>query len=399
MFPRGREILLGIGGGISAYKSCDLVRRLRDSGYLITVVPTRNSLNFVGATTWEALSGRRVPEDLWSNAHEVPHISLAKNSDLIVIAPATADLIARLAQGRADDLLTNIVLASRAPLILVPAMHTEMWLNQATVDNIATLKTRGVHVVEPDVGRLTGEDNGVGRYPQINKILDCVDTISSHKSDLSGRRVLISAGGTREPIDAVRFIGNNSSGIQGYSVAHAAASRGAEVTVVSANVNLPSVEGVNTIKVSTAKEMQEAMESYFDETDICVMTAAVADIRPKHPNNEKITKSDLTTLDLITNPDILQGLSDRKTSQLLVGFAAQTGHDGLRKAKEKYALKKVDILYFNDVSGGAIFGSDMTEGTIILSGDEAAPFERASKMTLAHKLLDYAGDKLGYANE
>jgi phosphopantothenoylcysteine decarboxylase / phosphopantothenate---cysteine ligase len=394
MFPRGREIILGIGGGISAYKSCELLRRLQDSGYLVTVIPTRNSLNFVGKATWEALSGREVFEDLWSNVHHVPHISLAHKGDAIVIAPATADLIARIATGRSDDLLTSIVLSSTAPLILVPAMHTEMWLNPATVHNVALLKERGVHIIEPEHGRMTGNDVGVGRYPEIPVIIDEVNKILSNQADLRGIRILISAGGTREAIDPVRYIGNSSSGIQGYSIAHAAVSRGAAVTVVSANVSLPDIEGARTIKVSSALHMNDAMVAEFPNTEICFMTAAVADVRPKEPSHEKVAKDSLHSIELQTNPDILQALVASKTGQIIVGFAAQTGVDGLDLARSKFSRKGVDLLYFNDVSAGAIFGSEMTEGTIFDKEAAEITIPATSKLALAHTLLDMALGKL-----
>jgi len=230
MYPPGREILLGVTGGISAYKSCDLIRRLQDEGYLVTVVPTRASLNFVGVATWEALSGRPVPVDIWNNVHQVPHISLAKSADAIVIAPATADLIAKVANGIADDLLTNIILATSAPIVFVPAMHTEMWLNKATQANIRTLQERGYLVVEPATGKLTSGDSGVGRYPESHTIISTLNQTLDHRADLKGKRVLISTGGTREAIDPVRFIGNHSSGKQGYALAYAAAKRGQRAT-------------------------------------------------------------------------------------------------------------------------------------------------------------------------
>ncbi len=238
MFPRGREIVLGVGGSISAYKSCDLLRRLQEQGFLITVVPTRASLNFVGVATWEALSHRAVADDLWNNVQEVPHVALGKKADAVVIAPATADLIARIAQGRADDLLTNIVLTATCPIIIVPAMHTEMWLNEATKLNVKTLRSRGFIVIDPEVGKLTGEDVGAGRYPKSKVIVQATQDALKSKADYLGKKVLISAGGTREAIDPVRYIGNRSSGKQGYALAYAAAKRGAEVTLVAANADL-----------------------------------------------------------------------------------------------------------------------------------------------------------------
>ena len=398
MDSRGREIVLGVTGGISAYKSCDLLRRLQEHGFLVTVVPTRASLNFVGLATWEALSGRPIPTDLWNNVHQVPHISLAKQADAIVIAPATADVIAKMAHGIADDLLTNILLAAAIPVIVVPAMHTEMWLNPATVANIEILKSRGITIVEPGVGKLTSGDVGIGRYPETGPIIDTLLSTLHGTSDLLGKKVLISAGGTREPIDSVRYIGNHSSGKQGYSLAMAAAKRGAHVTLVSANASLRDIEGVETIHVESALEMQAALEKHFDESDILIMSAAIADVRPSHPSESKITKANLSSIELTANPDITKILGSRKTSQVLVGFAAQTEANldvGLRLAANKLQDKGLDLIYFNNVSHGAIFGEDETEGMILQPTGEMIPFNRASKMTLAHKLLDLALNKLG----
>ncbi len=402
MYPRGREIVLGISGGISAYKSCDLLRRLQEAGFLITVVPTQASLNFVGVATWEALSGRAVFTDLWSEIHQIPHVALAKKTDLVVVAPATADLIAKLAGGIGDDLLTNLILASNAPLVLVPAMHTEMWLNPATQTNVALLKSRGCLVVEPEEGRLTSGDIGIGRYPDSSIIVESINGLLNHRADMKGVRVLISAGGTREAIDPVRFIGNHSSGKQGYACAYAAASRGAKVTLVSANSNLPDIEGIETIHVNNTAEMQVALESHFDAAQIVVMAAAVSDVRPAHPGEYKISKENLSTLELVRNPDLLQQLSLHKAKQILIGFAAQTennAEEGARLARDKLLIKGLDFIYFNDVSGGAIFGSDETQGKIFSAVGQDYVFSPASKLTLAHKLLDLAHDKLGFSND
>ena len=398
MYPPGREILLGVTGGISAYKSCDLLRRLRDEGYLVTVIPTRASLNFVGIATWEALSGRQVPVDIWNNVHQVPHVSLARSASAIVIAPATADLLAKCAAGIADDLLTNVVLASGAPIVFVPAMHSEMWLNAATQENVRRLKERGFVVIEPEVGKLTSGDSGVGRYPESQKIIDTLNQVLDHQADLKGRKVLISTGGTREPIDPVRYIGNHSSGKQGYALAYAAALRGADVTLVSANAAISDIEGVKTIHVSTALEMQSALESEFDGSDILIMAAAIADVRPTHVSEVKFSKEELSHIALTRNPDITQALASRKSRQIMIGFAAQTEEeesDGVNLAASKLQLKGLDFIYYNDVSGGQIFGSDETEGVIIGSDGSIQPFQPGSKMTLANKLLDLAKNKLG----
>jgi phosphopantothenoylcysteine decarboxylase/phosphopantothenate--cysteine ligase len=394
MFPRGREIVLGVGGSISAYKSCDLLRRLQDQGFLITVVPTRASLNFVGVATWEALSHRAVAEDLWNNVQEVPHVSLGKKADAVVIAPATADLLARIAQGRADDLLTNIVLTATCPIIVAPAMHTEMWLNDATQKNVKTLRSRGFIVIDPEVGKLTGGDVGAGRYPKTKVIVQATQDALKGKADYLGVKVLVSAGGTREAIDPVRYIGNRSSGKQGYALAYAAAKRGAEVTLVSANAELKDIEGVKTIHVETANQMQQALVEEFDETDLVIMSAAVADVRPESTELEKISKSGLTELKLKPNDDIIKALSSMKKRQVLVGFAAQTGPDGLSQAKEKLRAKGLDLLYFNDVTKTKIFGEDETEGIVLDADGGESKISRISKVTLADTILDLALHKL-----
>ena len=398
MNSRGREIVLGVTGGISAYKSCDLLRRLQDHGFLVTVIPTRASLNFVGVATWEALSGREIATDLWNNVHQVPHVSISKKADAIIIAPATADILAKMAHGIADDLLTNTLLASAAPVIVVPAMHTEMWLNPATVSNIETLRNRGVIVIEPGTGKLTSGDVGVGRYPESAAIISGLLETLSLTSDLLGKRVLISAGGTREAIDPVRYIGNHSSGKQGYALAHAAALRGAKVTLVSANSQEPNIEGIEIIRVVSASQMQEALEANFDLADIVIMAAAVADVRPAEISSGKISKSELKSIELIQNPDILKVLSSRKRDQVIIGFAAQTqaaDNGGLAQAAKKLQEKALDAIYFNDVSEGAIFGADETSGVIVTAdgAEEAVP--RVSKVTLANKILDLALNKLG----
>ncbi|MFM8632680.1 MAG: bifunctional phosphopantothenoylcysteine decarboxylase/phosphopantothenate--cysteine ligase CoaBC [Candidatus Nanopelagicus sp.] len=399
MFPRGRKILLGVSGGISAYKSCDLLRRLQDYGFVVDVVPTQASLNFVGKSTWEALSGKKVATDLWQDVEKVPHISMAKENDLIVIAPTTADLLAKLASGRADDLLTNIVLASIAPKVLVPAMHTEMWLNPATVENVQTLRNRGFIVVEPDEGRMTGMDTGVGRYPESSKIIDVVNKALAVASDLVGKKVLITAGGTREPIDPVRFIGNRSSGRQGFALAMAAASRGAQVHLVAANTDLPNIEGITMTSVETAEQMLAVLDLEFPHCDALIMSAAVADARVADYSDSKIGKERLSTLSLQRNPDILKSLSSvKKPGQVLIGFAAETESDvkALKdSATEKLVSKNLDIIYVNDVSGGAIFGSESTRGLIVDKDRNVIEVPEISKDTLSDILLDQLVSKLG----
>lgn len=399
MFPRGREIVLGVGGGISAYKSADLIRRLQDHGFLVTVIPTRSSQNFVGSATWAALSGRPVYDDLWSDVHNVAHISLARTADAVLIAPATADLLARIAQGRADDLLTNVILASQAPLILVPAMHSEMWLNSATQSNVAVLRSRGVIVVDPDEGRMTGSDSGIGRYPESQKIIAALEATLKSKADFKGIKVLVTAGGTQEPIDPVRYIGNRSSGKQGFAVAFAAAVRGADVTLIAANSHEPEIEGITLIRVNTAAEMHEAVLAHFTAARIIFMTAAVADARPSQIRDEKLEKSRYNSIDLTPTEDILKSLGAVKVDRILIGFAAQTGSGGVDKAIEKYREKNLDLIYMNDVSGGAIFGSDLTSGVIMNNDGVSEVITSLSKVELAHKLLDLTAFKLGLANE
>ncbi|CAN2200789.1 Dfp Phosphopantothenoylcysteine synthetase/decarboxylase [Candidatus Nanopelagicaceae bacterium] len=390
----GREVILGVGGGIAAYKSCDLLRRLRDRGFNITVVPTPSSLNFVGSATWEALSGRKVTTEVFESVEEVRHVSLAKKANFIIIAPATADLIARIAAGRADDLLTNVILASSSPILIVPAMHPEMWNDAATKANVATLRSRGYHVMDPDTGALTSGDVGQGRFPETSRILEEFSSVVGTSADLLGKKVLVTAGGTREAIDPVRFIGNQSSGKQGYAIARSAQQRGAKVTLISANSSLADIEGVRTLKVESARQMLEALESEFSQTDILVMSAAVADARPSQVADSKIKKSDYTNISLVENPDILKTVSSLRKHQIIIGFAAETS-ENLQIAQEKMAAKGADILYLNDVSGGDIFNSETTHGYILARGKEPQKVAQTTKDTLAHQLLDEALLQLG----
>jgi phosphopantothenoylcysteine decarboxylase/phosphopantothenate--cysteine ligase len=398
MFPRGRKLLLGVSGGISAYKSCELLRRLQDEGFIVDVVPTSASLNFVGKATWEALSGRKVVTDLWSEVEKVPHILMAKENDLIVIAPTTADLLAKLASGRADDLLTNVVLASTAPKILVPAMHTEMWLNPATVANVKTLQDRGFVVVAPDEGRMTGSDVGIGRYPEVSKIIEIINLTTHITADLAGKKILITAGGTREPIDPIRFIGNRSSGRQGFALAAAAASRGAQVHLISANTDLPVIEGITITNVETAEQMAAVLEYEFSECDALIMSAAVADAKVVNYSDQKIKKEKLDVVSLSKNPDILKSLSEKKKpGQVIVGFAAETisGLDELqRRGEEKLLSKSLDLIYVNNVSDGAVFGSENTQGLIIDKNQNVIKVPHISKDTLSDILLDQLVSKL-----
>ncbi len=394
MQVKSREIILGVGGGIAAYKSCDLLRRLLDLGHHVTVVPTPSSLNFVGKATWEALSGRSVTTEVFESVEEVRHISLAKNSDFVVISPATADLIARLAAGRADDLLTNVVLASTSEILLVPAMHPQMWSNPATSANVETLRSRGVHIMEPEVGALTSGDIGKGRLPDTQQIINHIQMLLISSNDLSGKKVLVTAGGTREPIDPVRFIGNRSSGRQGYAIAREAARRGAKVSLIAANSQLADIEGVETIHVETAQEMLSAVEMRFSDCDALFMSAAVADARPTNSKSEKIKKSEYQSIELVENADILKSILGKKKNQVIVAFAAETSHDRA-SALAKLESKGADILYLNDISAGDIFNSETTYGEIFKRDGSSIKVAKTTKDTLARELLSTALIQLG----
>ena len=390
----GREVVLGVGGGIAAYKSCDLLRRLLDLGFHVTVVPTPSSLNFVGAATWEALSGRPVTTEVFQSVSEVRHVSLAKSADFLLIAPATADLLARMAAGRADDLLTNVVLAAKVPALIVPAMHPQMWQNAATQENVKTLRARGYFVMEPAVGALTSGDVGQGRFPDTAEILRAFNEIVHGALDLSGKKIVITAGGTREPIDPVRFIGNRSSGKQGYAIARAAHARGGDVTLISANSHLPDIGGVTTIKVETAEQMLRELDLRFDQSNIVVMAAAVADAKPLQVHNTKIKKNELTAIELTENPDVIGTITQRKLNQCVIAFAAETSQD-IEEARAKMKRKGADLIYLNDVSHGDIFNSETTEGFIITSNGQVKEVAKTTKDTLAHELLTIALHQLG----
>ena len=393
-----REIILGVGGGIAAYKSCELLRRLQDLDFAITVVPTPSSLNFVGSATWEALSGRSVTTEVWENVEQVKHLSLADLAEAIIIAPVTADLLARLAQGRAEDLLTNVVSASKAPKFLVPAMHPNMWLNESTQENVKILRARGFEIMNPDDGRLTGEDSGVGRFPETSNIISTFLThIGSHQ-DLKGKKLLISAGGTREAIDPVRFIGNRSSGKQGVAIAVEARNRGAEVSLVLANSNISDVSGIETIRVETAQQMHKVLREKMQGCDVLVMSAAVSDAKPSTPSSEKIKKKEFNSINLVANEDILADLSSSANdSQLIVGFAAETSNIE-ESGREKLKAKNLDFIYVNDVSDGAIFASDLSAGFLISSDGKSTHIEQTSKAKVARIILDNVVSRLSYAN-
>ena len=393
-----REIVLGVGGGIAAYKSCDLLRRLQDLNFSITVIPTPSSLNFVGTATWEALSGKSVNTQVWQEVEKVNHVSLADSAEAVIIAPTTADLLARLVQGRADDLLTNVVAATSKPKFLVPAMHPQMWLNPTTQANVEILKSRGFAVMQPSTGRLTGSDSGVGRFPETAEIIAAfLDHIGSTQ-DLKGKKILISAGGTREAIDPVRYIGNRSSGKQGEALAIEARNRGAEVTLVLANSNVADIAGIQTVRVETAQQMYGALKAGIGTCDVLVMSAAVSDARPATVAEEKIKKNDLQSIDLVANLDILKELSEAaRDSQVIVGFAAETSNLE-EMGRAKLISKKLDLIYVNDVSSGAVFASDESAGFLISSEGESMYIEQTSKAKVAQYILDKVVSRLSYAN-
>jgi len=392
------RVVLGVGGGIAAYKACELLRRFTESGHDVTVVPTASSLHFVGAATWAALSGKPVSDEVWDRVHEVPHVRIGQQADLVVVAPATADLLAKAAHGLADDLLTNTLLTARCPVVLVPAMHTEMWEHPATLANVATLRERGVLVVEPAEGRLTGADTGKGRLPEPAEIFAlCLDVLEGEQQrDLTGRHVVVSAGGTREYLDPVRFLGNRSSGLQGYALARTAAARGAKVTLVAANTALPDPAGVDVVRVETTEELREAVLAAAAGADAVVMAAAPADFRPTARSDAKIKKAEdgsAPTLELEQNPDVLRELSAHRAStrQVVVGFAAETGDatgSVLDLARAKLARKGCDLLVVNDVSGGAVFGSPDNEAVVLEDDGTSTEVPRGSKAAVAHAIWD-----------
>jgi phosphopantothenoylcysteine decarboxylase / phosphopantothenate---cysteine ligase len=398
------RVVLGVGGGIAAYKAADLLRKLTEAGHEVIVVPTAAALNFVGAATWEALSHRPVRADVWTDAADVPHVQTGRAAELVVVAPATADLLARAAHGLADDLLTNTLLTTRAPVLYAPAMHTEMWEHPATADNVATLRRRGAVVLEPAIGRLTGADTGKGRLAEPAEIAQLAELLlhrpDALPSDLTGRHVVVSAGGTREPIDPVRFLGNRSSGRQGYALASVAAARGARVTLVSANVELPEPAGVDLVRVVTAADLRDAVVKASDDADIVVMAAAVADFRPAGYADHKIKKSDRgpAPITLTENPDVLAELvAARRPGQVLVGFAAETGDDAgtvLDHGRTKLARKGSDLLVVNAVGEGKAFGQLHNSGMILGADGSQTTVPYGPKALLAAAVWDAAVARL-----
>ena len=391
------RVILGVGGGIAAYKACELLRRLREAECDVTVVPTDAALKFVGAPTWEALSGKPVSTSVWDRVHDVPHVSLGKSADLVVVAPTTANVLAKAASGIADDLLTNILLTASCPVLLAPAMHTEMWLHPATQANVVMLRSRGVHILDPDTGRLTGADSGPGRLPEPTAIAQVVlDVLTGNRSaDLAGMSVLVSAGGTREALDPVRYLGNRSSGKQGIALAQRAQQRGANVTLVAANLDRVSLPGIDVAAVESAAQMASAIHDRAAEMDAIVMAAAVADYRPAVPAESKLKKSGDADLELtlVQNEDILATLVRNRhaRTQVIVGFAAETGdaHGSvLDHGRGKLAHKGCDLLVVNDVSAGNVFGRDENEVVILSTSGDELPVPRASKAQIADAVWD-----------
>lgn len=395
------KVVLGVSGGIAAYKACELLRRLTESGHEVRVVPTAAALHFVGEATWAALSGNPAGTEVWESVDEVPHVRIGQSADLVVVAPATADMLAKAAHGLADDLLTNTLLTARCPVVFAPAMHTEMWEHPATRENVATLRRRGAVVIEPAVGRLTGKDTGKGRLPDPEEIYEVCRRVLARgaaEPDLAGRHVVISAGGTREPLDPVRFLGNRSSGKQGYALARTAVARGARVTLVAADTVLADPAGVDVVRVGTAVQLREAVIKAAPEADAVVMAAAVADFRPAQYADGKIKKKDgqePAPLVLVRNPDVLAEISaDRaREGQVVVGFAAETD-DVLANGRAKLARKGCDLLVVNEVGAAKTFGSEENEAVILSSDGSELPVPYGPKEALADVIWDQVAARL-----
>ncbi|MFJ7069008.1 bifunctional phosphopantothenoylcysteine decarboxylase/phosphopantothenate--cysteine ligase CoaBC [Streptomyces sp. NPDC101115] len=389
------KVVLGVSGGIAAYKACELLRRLTESGHDVRVVPTDSALHFVGAATWSALSGNPVSTEVWETVHEVPHVRIGQAADLVVVAPATADMLAKAAHGLADDLLTNTLLTARCPVVFAPAMHTEMWEHPATQENVATLRRRGAVVIEPAVGRLTGVDTGKGRLPDPGEIFEICRRVLARgvtAPDLAGRHVVISAGGTREPLDPVRYLGNRSSGKQGYALAKAAAARGARVTLIEANTGLADPAGVDVVRVGTAVQLREAVLKAAADADAVVMAAAVADFRPAAYAPGKIKKTDdggAPTIELVRNPDILAEISAERAlpGQVVVGFAAETD-DVLDNGRKKLRRKGCDLLVVNEVGERKTFGSEENEAVVLAADGAETSVPYGPKEALAETVWD-----------
>lgn len=409
------RVVLGVCGSIAAYKACELIRRLRDQGAAVTVVATGSALRFVGEATFAALSGEPVAHSVWDGPEAVPHVALGRSADLVVVCPATADLLARAATGRSEDLLTATLLTARCPVLLVPAMHTEMWQHPATVANVSLLRSRGVTVLDPASGRLTGPDSGPGRLPDPAEVVAHVlDALARRAAggpdrvrDLVGRRVVVSAGGTREALDPVRFLGNRSSGRQGFALARAAVVRGAQVTLVAANTDdapdLTPPAGVDLVRVTDTAGLREAVLAAAHHADLVVMAAAVADFRPASPAPAKVHKpadGGAPTVVLVQNPDVLAEVCSApdRAGQVVVGFAAETpagpGTDVVGDARAKLARKGADLLVVNEVDGGRGFTAPDNAAVVVGADGTVTTVDRAPKLTVAHAVLDLAVQRL-----
>ncbi|GEK19996.1 bifunctional phosphopantothenoylcysteine decarboxylase/phosphopantothenate--cysteine ligase CoaBC [Cellulomonas xylanilytica] len=391
------HIVLGVAGGIAAYKAVLLLRLLREQGHAVRVVPTRAALEFVGRATWEALSGQPVTTDVFEDVDQVAHVAVGKQAELVIVAPATADLLARAATGQADDLLTATLLVARCPVLLAPAMHTEMWEHAATVANVETLRARGVHVLDPAAGRLTGSDTGPGRLPEPEEIAAAALTlVSDRPQDLAGTHVVVSAGGTREPLDPVRFLGNRSSGRQGVALARTAHARGARVTLVAANIDVPVPSGVDVVHAETGAELRDAVRAAAKDADVVVMAAAVADFRPRTSAESKIKKQAdgaPTVLELVETVDILAELGAQRLrpGQVVVGFAAETGDQAgsvLEHGRAKARRKGADLLVVNAVGDGRGFGTDVNDVTILDGAGTVVGEASGSKSEVADAVWD-----------
>jgi phosphopantothenoylcysteine decarboxylase/phosphopantothenate--cysteine ligase len=397
------RIVLGVSAGIAAYKACELLRLLTEAGHLVRVVPTPAALRFVGAATWEALSGQPVSVTPWTSVAEVPHVRLGQEADLVLVAPATADLMARAAAGMSDDLLTAVLLTARCPVLFAPAMHTEMWEHPATRANVATLRGRGCVVLDPASGRLTGQDSGPGRLPEPAALYAAAMRVMARGAaglapDLGGRHVLVSAGGTREELDPVRFLGNWSSGKQGYALARTAASRGADVTLFAANTELPDPAGVKLVRVKSASQLRDEILAAAGPADVIVMAAAVADFRPVARSEAKIKKTGKTPdpIELVENPDIVRDLvaARQAPGQLIVAFGAETG-DLLANGRAKLAAKGCDMLVVNQVGDGLAFGTADNEAVVLTADGAEVKLPRATKDEIADAIWDLVVPRLG----
>ncbi|MEV0601719.1 bifunctional phosphopantothenoylcysteine decarboxylase/phosphopantothenate--cysteine ligase CoaBC [Streptomyces sp. NPDC050315] len=401
--PEQPRVVLGVSGGIAAYKACELLRRLSESGHDVRVVPTASALHFVGEATWAALSGNPASTEVWESVHEVPHVRIGQGADLVVVAPCTADMLAKAAHGLADDLLTNTLLTARCPVIFAPAMHTEMWEHPATQENVATLRARGAIVIEPAVGRLTGVDTGKGRFPDPAEIFEVCRRVLARgpeavTADLAGRHVVVSAGGTREPLDPVRYLGNRSSGKQGYALARTAVARGARVTLVTGETGLPDPAGVDVVHIGTAVQLREAVLKAAADADAVVMAAAVADFRPAQYAPGKIKKRDdveQPPIELVRNPDILAEISAERArpGQIVVGFAAETD-DVLANGRQKLARKGCDLLVVNEVGEHKTFGSAENEAVVLASDGTETPVPHGPKEALADTVWDLVAERI-----